>query len=167
MRKTYLIVVMGLPGSGKTFFARKLAVVLSAVHISSDRVRKQAESISKYTLPEKITIYKEMLVEASNLLDQDQSVLLDATFHKEVFREMVFDFAQARRQVIHLIEIVADEVTIEERVGRHRKDSEADYAVYQQLRTEAEPITRSHLKLDSSQLSIEEMLRVAKEYLKL
>ena len=43
-----LIAVMGLPGSGKSYFAHKLAGKLKAIYIGSDQVREKLDLLGEY-----------------------------------------------------------------------------------------------------------------------
>jgi predicted kinase len=56
-----IIIVMGLPGSGKSYFAQRLAITINADYISSDRVRKTMMSSRTYSTKEKLLVYDEML----------------------------------------------------------------------------------------------------------
>ncbi len=161
----FVLVVMGLPGSGKTFLAKRLAPVLNAVHISSDRVRKQEQRLGWYTSSDKQWIYQEMLVQATKLLQQEKSVVLDGTFHRRTYRQLVKDFAAIHRWPLFFVEMTAGEETIHQRVTKPRPDSEADYPVYQLLKQQYEPLQLPHLPLDSSRQSVEEMLGAVENYL--
>jgi len=48
-----IIIVCGLPGSGKSFFAHRLAAKLDALHISSDKTRKEMKTLGHYTFTDK------------------------------------------------------------------------------------------------------------------
>ena len=160
-----IIVVMGLPGSGKTYFARHLARVLGAEHISSDQVRNERGLRSHYGLSDKLAVYRAMIEQAEVALTNGQSVVLDATFHLRMFRHLVEEWAEGKGYLLRYVEITADETTTRQRTRRHRSDSEADYSVYRKLKHEAEPLERLHLRLDSSDEDIDTMLQRALDYL--
>lgn len=163
----YIVVVMGLPGSGKTFFAQQLAPALKAAHISSDQVRNQHQYQGRYTLNDKQRVYKNMLKQAAIQLEKGQPVVLDGTFHIGQFRQLVNDFATKHSWPLFYLEITADENIVRKRTSRPRPDSEADYQVYQMLKQQYEPLREPHLRLNSSQQSIDQMLRAAQDYLQL
>ncbi len=160
-----IMIVMGLPGSGKTYFAQHLARTLSAEHISSDQTRNEHRRRGQYGLSDKLAVYHAMVEQADEALATGQSVVLDATFHLEIFRRLVEDWASEKDYSIRYIEIIADEATTRKRTRRSRSDSEADYRVYQQLKREAEPLEQAHLRLDSSDEDIDTMLQRALDYL--
>ncbi len=160
-----IVVVMGLPGSGKTYFAQHLARVLSAETISSDQVRNEHRQRGRYELSNKLAVYHAMVEQAEVALADGQSVVLDATFHLRVFRRLVADWAERQDHSLRYIEIIADEATTRKRTRRSRSDSEADYEVYRQLKREAEPLESAHLRLDSSHEDVDTMLQLALDYL--
>lgn len=43
-----IILVAGLPGPGKSYFAEKLAGILSAVYLNTDRIRLALHAAGKY-----------------------------------------------------------------------------------------------------------------------
>ncbi|MGB3780471.1 MAG: ATP-binding protein [Tunicatimonas sp.] len=160
-----IVVVMGLPGSGKTYFAQHLARVLSAEPISSDQVRAEHRQRGRYELSDKLAVYQAMTEQAEVALADGQSVVLDATFHLRRFRRFVEEWAEGQGYPLRYIEIIADESTTLKRTRGHRPDSEADYEVYRQLKREAEPLEQVPLRLDSSEEDIDTMLQRALDYL--
>ena len=55
-----LIIICGLPGTGKTFIAKKLAPKINAEHLSTDRIRKELFPEPTYSEDEKNKVYVEM-----------------------------------------------------------------------------------------------------------
>ncbi|MGD1891622.1 MAG: AAA family ATPase [Cyclobacteriaceae bacterium] len=161
----YLVAVMGLPGTGKTFFAQRLASHLSAVHLSSDQVRHKQDLLGKYTTQDKLKVYRQLLTETNYWLQRKRPVVVDATFHRQVFRNLLEEVAHSQKVVLFYLRIVADENTIRERVDRKRPDSQADFSVYQQLKLELEPLAQPFLELNSSRKSLETMIDQATEYI--
>lgn len=160
-----VVVVMGLPGSGKTYLASRLARVLSAAHISSDQVRTEHRWRGKYAPEDKLRVYQWMMEQADGVLREGQSVILDATFHRRAYRTLAEELATEGSYPLHYIEVVADDAITRARTNRHRPDSEANYAVYRKLRREAEPLEQPHLRLDSSQQSEGILLQTTLDYL--
>ena len=66
-----------------------------------------------------------------------------------------------------VIEIIADESLIKERVGKPRVESEADFKVYKIIQAEWEPVPEKHLILQSTDNNIDDMLQRAIAYLHL
>ena len=161
----FLVMVMGLPGSGKTYFARRLARLLSAELISSDQVRYEHRLRGRYAEEDKRRVYEIMIEQADDTLRKERSVILDATFHRRTYRRLAERIATEGTYPLYYIRVVADDAVIRERTNRSRTDSEATYAVYRKLKREAEPLNHPHLTLNSSRQDIDTMLRTTLDYL--
>lgn len=160
-----IILVAGLPGSGKTFFAERLAQELDMIYINSDQVRLALNASGKYSPSEKLLVYKQMLVQTTEAIEDNRDVIVDASFFHHSMREMFVRLADAYNLVIYVIEIVADEKLIRQRLQRPRKYSEADFAVYEKVREDFEGITMPHLTLESTNDNLDEMLKTAMRYI--
>ncbi|HXA01750.1 MAG TPA: AAA family ATPase [Cytophagaceae bacterium] len=160
-----VIIVIGLPGSGKSYFASRLSEVLNAVYFSSDQFRKKNFSGMKYSMNEKLIVYEKLLSETLKNINNGKNVVLDGTFYKQSIREQFISALLEINQKIIFIEIRAEPELIQERLKGLRKDSDADYQVYQKLITEYEPLTESHLTLFSRNDNIEYMLQEALEHI--
>ena len=147
---TRLIMVMGLPGSGKTFFADALAKRMGASHFNTDRIRKEQEAEPGYTAQDRSVVYARMFTRVTDTLQQGGTVIVDATFSKAAYRDPYLQWAHAHRVPVHLISLEASEPIIAERVGRKRPDSDADFAVYLKIKAEQEPIIQEHLELNTN-----------------
>jgi len=160
-----LILVSGLPGSGKTYFSKALASKLEALHINSDSVRRGLNLMEKYDNNSKQVVYDKMVSLTKKGLLEHPYVIVDATFYLEKIRKVYLDIADSLSIPIRIIELKANLETIKVRVTKKRPDSEADFKVYQFLLKQFEPIQESHLTLWSDHLSLEEMIDKAKEYI--
>ncbi|HEY0745033.1 MAG TPA: ATP-binding protein [Chryseosolibacter sp.] len=160
-----IILVAGLPGSGKTFFAERLAQELDLVYINSDQVRLALNASGKYSPAERLLVYKQMLVQTTEAIEENRDIMVDATFFHHTMREMFIRLADAYNVPIHVIEVVADEKLIRQRLQTPRKYSEADFAVYEKVREDFEGITMPHLILESTNNNVDEMLKTAMRYI--
>lgn len=158
-----IVFVAGLPGSGKSYFAKKLAEILHAEYLSSDKLRKELFTQLTYSDSEKAAVYKNMLEKMEKATAQNKNVVLDATFHKKSRRDL---FSNHANDAIHFIEIRADKEIIKERLEKPRPHSDADYRVHQKIKKEWEPLAEEHLQLHSTNNNIDQMLGVAIKYLK-
>jgi len=159
-----VIFVMGLPGSGKSYFAARLAELTAAVCINSDRVRKELLPDTRYTEEEKLMVYDEMLRLAKGSVTDRRPVVLDATFYTRDIRD-TFTRALQELDEIVFIEVVADEELVRERLSRPREDSDANFEVYLEIKEEWEPLQDEHLVLRSTDENVDSMLDEAMEYL--
>ncbi|HEU5108336.1 MAG TPA: AAA family ATPase [Micromonosporaceae bacterium] len=94
-----LILVGGLPGTGKSTLAGQLADRLGAVLLSSDRLRKEQAAINPhdraaapfgdgiYTPAHTERVYTELLHRAEQLLGHGETVILDASWTRQTHRD--------------------------------------------------------------------------------
>lgn len=162
-----LIIVTGLPGAGKTTFAEALAGAIQARHFNSDKVRDALGKRGQYDEATKEAIYMEMEKLTQAALSRKESVVLDATFYKESLRLPYVLLAGECNAHLFWIEVKASEASIRRRVEEKRRYSEADFEVYLQIKRIWEPMQPGRLVLWSDELSTEEMVGKAKDYLKL
>lgn len=160
-----VVIVFGLPGSGKSYFASRLANRIDAEYINSDRLRKEMFKMRTYSKQEKESVYQTMLRKMKEDVAQNKNVVLDATFHKKQTRKP-FMKEMKTKGGIYFIEIVAEERIIRDRLKKKRRYSEADFKVYKIISSENEPLRESHLVLQSTNSNIKEMLGKAVDYLK-
>ena len=160
-----IVVVFGLPGTGKSSFAGRLAEIIKAEYISSDRVRFKMIKDRAYTEEEKMKVYDQMLVLTRQLIRQQKRVVLDATFYRKEIRQMFVALAASLNVKIYFIEVTARELLVKKRVSKKRKESEADYEVYRKVKALFQPMVEQHLTLESQENNIREMLEKAAKYL--
>jgi len=160
-----IILVCGLPGSGKSYLAERLAKKCGAVYLSSDIVRQEMNARGHYSREDKLNVYKELQKQAAALCRQEKDVVVDATFFHHTLREMFLSLAKEIRVRIYVIEVTASEDLIRKRLKEPRPFSEADFKVYESVRDVFEEITMPHLVLESTNDNIDFMLDSAIEYL--
>jgi len=160
-----IILICGLPGSGKTYFAEHLAEELGAVHISSDRVRDDIDRKGQYSQHSKDPVYEEMRRRMTEQIQHNQVVIVDATFFSRQVRQPFYKAARSSDAELFLIEIAASNNVIRQRVNRTREESEADYDVYLKLKNSFEPVEIPHLTLSSDDEDVRRMMDQAMDYL--
>ena len=160
-----VILVYGLPGSGKTFLAKNLAEKINAVHLNSDRIRKEIGKWDKYTKEAKQDVYGTLLKKMQEMVLTGNNVIIDATFYKEKIRNEFLEASDQLGKPCKLIEVRAGEPTIKKRLSKPRVDSQADFEIYQKIRDEFEEVKEKHLTLFSDEITIEEMIKRALTYL--
>jgi predicted kinase len=158
------ILVTGLPGSGKSYFARHLSQNLGAKYLSTDQIRNELIDTKTYSSEEKELVYREMKRRMLAALNRHDDVVLDGTFYREVLRQ-IFIQAAGKVATVFIIQVTADEELILERVNRDRPDSDADFAVYEKLKKEWQEIKTPHLTLVSTNDNLNTMLETAIRYI--
>ena len=161
-----IIIVFGLPGSGKSFFASRLAKMIDAEYINSDKIRKNLFTKRSYSRHEKLSVYNVMLDKLIEIVKKKKNVVLDATFYKNAIRKRFIKKVQSKTH-IKFIEVRAATSLIKNRLKNPRKDSEADFGVYKKIKLSWEPLPDQHLILHSTNENIADMLEKAKDYLNL
>ncbi len=159
------ILVSGLPGSGKTYFAKRFAAAIGATYYSSDIVRKKLIAERSYSEDEKANVYIELEKLFSSALRLGKTVVIDATFIKRLQRDSFRKSALRCNSNVKFIEIIASEAVIRNRLSQPREDSEADWNVYQALSEIQEPIKLPHLTLSSDQNDVDTMIEEATNWL--
>ena len=162
-----LILIVGLPGTGKTTLALELAKEINAIHLNSDMIRTSLGQRGKYDAASKAAVYKELQDRAEDVLKQGKKLIIDATLYKVILRESFEKLANKYNVPIKWIELKADESSIKQRVSKKRQYSEADFEVYLKIKKDYEPIGRNHLVLWSDILSLKEMVEKVQEYIEL
>lgn len=163
--ESVLVLVMGLPGSGKSFFAKALAKEIGANYLGSDELRKELGLMGQYSLDNKLAVYQEMFHRAKDIHKSGKSVVIDGTFFLQQVRDLFIFLARSLSWKIYIIEIIADEDLITQRLSKPREDSEADLGVYQKIKSEFEPILDKHLSLPSIDGNLKENLEKALKFI--
>lgn len=139
-----LVMMSGLPGTGKSYLARILAERLPAVVVASDRVRKALFNPPQYTAEENATTHWACRVIMRELLRQGANAIYDATNLIEEQREIVYRLADRAGAKLVIVQTVAPEDVVKERLDRRTEQrdaddlSDADWRIYQAMRREAE-----------------------------
>lgn len=162
-----LIVVCGLPGSGKSFFAKRLSERLDARYLSSDRARKDLEARGQYAFDDELNVYEQMAVDAGRALRKGKDVVVDATFYRKEMRDIFSTLSRLLHQPGACIRIVCDEDLTRERLSRPRLDSQADFSIYKQVESQFEDLEDDHLVLESTRDNIDSMLQQGLRYVTL
>ena len=167
--KPVMVMVSGLPGSGKSYFSRRLVEQVPLLALESDVLRKVLFPSPDYTAAESARLFKACQSLIADLLRQGMPVLLDATNLIEGNRERLYHVADGLRVRLVIVHLKAPPEVVRERLkgrseGRDPEDkSDADWQVYRKMCSTAEPIKRNHFVVDTSRDISPAIAKVARE----
>lgn len=166
-----LLVMVGLPGTGKSYLVEELAKTLPLVVITTDEVRRFLPEQPTYTPSENVFIYEVCHALTAIRLARGQRVIFDGTNYVAAQRQKLYGIAQQQQAALAVCHVqVSKQVArqrLEHRISGQRRDtdmSEADWAVYQWMVEAQEPIARPHLVLDTTETPIQVLAWQLKEY---
>lgn len=152
-----LVMLTGLPGTGKSNLARQLAEVLPFAIVESDQVRKILFPQCEYTGEESQWVHRTCHALMDKLLMKGVRVIYDATNLHERHRELVYRLADAREVKLIVVKVVSPEAVASQRLRNRRGDvkddddvSDADVKVYRRMSRSVDPIRRNHVVVDTS-----------------
>ena len=170
-----LVVVSGLPGTGKSVLSRRLAERMSLAVLGSDALRKVLVPSPLYTSEESARLFRAVHTLIDLLLERSLPVLLDATNLSESHREHLYHIAGRRSARVILVRVEAPPEVVRQRLeertdqSQRRDSSDADWEVYQRMRTSQQPIRRNHLVVDTSrdiEPAVEKVVRVINRWVR-
>ncbi len=156
MMEPVLIVVSGLPGTGKSYFCGNLAERLSFLILESDALRMVLFSSPGYTASESSRLFQAIHHLLEGLLKRGISLILDATNLSERYRERLYNIADRLNVKLILVRVEAPPDLVRERLkartdGKNPEEkSGADWAVYQKMKSGVQKIYRNHYAVDTS-----------------
>lgn len=159
-----IIIVCGLPGTGKTTIAKALSQRIGAILLRTDVIRKELLVEDKYTEKEKNSVYENMLIAADAKLQDGEDCILDGTFYKKSLRDKARRIAEKNKSTFHIVECVLSEDFVKKRISSRKNDeSEANFSIYQSSRKNFEPIREKHIIIDTSKDTKECVDKIIKE----
>ncbi|MEA3254972.1 MAG: AAA family ATPase [Candidatus Altiarchaeota archaeon] len=177
MKKPMLLLVMGLPGTGKSYLAKRIARKVGASILRTDEIRKELAGIHQnehrhedfgiglYTEEMTQKTYKGMYERAKEILKKGDSCILDATFSKKTQREGAYEIAKELNTNYLIIECICPEEIVIKRMEERSKDqkavSDATFRIYHGMKDVYEPLgdDEIHITVDTSK-NLDENLRL-------
>ena len=156
-----LVVVFGLPGTGKTTFARALSQELGWMHLNTDVIRASLGMREQYDEKTKAFIYQKMQDLAETALKERKGLVLDGTFYREILRDSFRELAGRHGIPIKWIEVGSAEDIVRARVSKKRPFSEADFEVYRKIREAFDPLHEPCLRVYSDREELPTMIQNA------
>jgi predicted kinase len=151
-----LVVLVGLPGSGKSYLARAIAARYPAAILDSDALRRMLYPEPQHTEREHGRLFPAIHVLIDRLLARGVPVIVDATNLKEANRRPYYKIAEKHGARVVLVQVTAPRRVIRERLkaraaARDSFDhSTATLEVFENMLGDVERITRQHVRADTS-----------------
>jgi predicted kinase len=151
-----LVVVSGLPGTGKSYFCRELAKRLPCVIVESDALRKLLFPSPGYSALESQRLFAACHRLIEELVSAGITSVLDATNLVEHHRERLYHIADRLRAKLIIVQVEAPPEVAQKRLqGRSEsadpeENSDADWSVYQRMKPRAQAIRRNYFSVDTS-----------------
>jgi predicted kinase len=162
-----LIVVMGLPGVGKSHCARLLCGRLGAAHVASDELRSRLFIAASYADQENRAVFAAATALVDTLLGEGHRVVVDATNLIARNRAGTIEAARRRSIPVTFVRVTASDDDARgrlasRRAGRATGDhSEADERIYERMRAQPfEPPAEGFLELVNGPGLAEEVDRI-------
>ena len=139
-RRPTLILLSGLPGTGKTTFARALSERLAFEHVESDAIRRGLAPHPRYTSGESGAVFARAEASARAALTAGRHALLDATNLTQRDRKRFVRLAETLQAPIVAVRVTAPEATIRARLHPPREGfSQAGVDIYELMRDRGQP----------------------------
>ena len=156
MAHVVLIVVSGLPGTGKSYFSRRMAERVPLAIVETDVMRNALFATPTYSGVENARLFKACHALIGDLLRNGIPVLFDATNLVENNRERLYNIAHRTNAKLILVRVEAPLEVVSQRLRKRvenndeKDNSTADLSVYRPLAPSVEPIRRNHFAVDTS-----------------
>lgn len=150
-RPPALVILCGLPGTGKSHFARALVKQAPLVWVNSDYCRKLLISRPEYSREEHQRVFAAMHALIAQLLAAGRSVVFDATNLNEEVRRPLYAVADAAGITPLLLRFTAQTSLVRRRMSERgagqseASHSDAGWEVYARMADADGPAPRPHL----------------------
>jgi len=181
-----IIVIFGVIGTGKSSLAKSFADELSIEVLSSDNIRKNMLKIDPkqkryedygkgiYSQDTTERVYNLMIELAAVNINENKSIILDASFSQKKFRMQVLDLADELDVPVYFIRTTASPEIIEKRLIKRerKKDSLSDGRVeildqFKEDFEEPKELTKNYFIIETHDLPDETLLKTFKNLAKL
>jgi aminoglycoside phosphotransferase family enzyme/gluconate kinase len=151
-----LIIMQGVSGSGKSWLAEKIINHYQVINLRSDveRKRAQIQAEKQYSSENRNKIYQYLLSLAKDILLENYSVLIDATFLEQSQRALFLQLAKQCQVSFIIIHTETDQATLLERIQQRSIQadnvSDATQAVLESQLSRQQALSDDELKYSIS-----------------
>ena len=148
---TALVLLSGLPASGKTTFAEALAPRIRARVLESDRVRRELfPRERRYTRAEHARVFAAVRERAAAALAGGRPAIVDATNLRARDRRGFVELARRHGARLVAVRLTAPDAVLRQRLSAPRAGvSEASVAVYERMVGREDPFAYPCIHVDS------------------
>jgi predicted kinase len=153
-----LVMTVGLPGSGKSTFSRRLAAEVGAVVLESDALRHLLFGRPTFLINESRRLFHAIHEATRGLLQRGQSVIIDSSSLKEQDRRPIYGIAADEGVSLVIVQLRAEESIIFDRLLEREASAtrEAEYRtaglrVFRRMRRYQQTLRRDHWQIDTSE----------------
>ena len=157
----WLILIVGLPGTGKSFLASRLADLFKASIITTKVIQSQLlgdavlNEDKDFTADELVLTYRVVNLIVDALLSRQQSVIVDGVFRSQEQRRSIFNIAKQHEVPMLGIQTVCSDSVALRRLCQRRASgtvSPAGEITYSKLKNRFEPVGSDfiYVRTDSS-----------------
>ena len=146
-----LVILCGLPGAGKSHFARKLVARAPFLWLSSDRTRKLLVAQPCYSRREHRRVFSAMHLLTRGYLSDGYSVVFDATNLNENVRAPLYAIAADAGIDPVIIRFTASPALVRQRLADRASgaadaaQSDAGWEVYSRMAVADQPVPHPHI----------------------
>lgn len=166
-----LLMMVGLPGTGKSSVVNELQPTMPHVVIATDKIRASIRQSPVYTASEMMLVYEVCYELIERRLRCGQRVVFDGSNMMASRRAYLQSLARRCGSPVAICYVQASQAVIEQRLraralrGHNKLDkSDADWAVYKWMVEAQEPLTEPHLIVDTTDTSPEKLAQNLYEY---
>lgn len=152
-----LLMMVGLPGTGKSSIVEGLSKFMSFVVISTDNIRLHLRNQPTYTAAEMMLVYEVCYSIIESRLHEGQRVIFDGSNYLAARRQHLMKIGKRVGAPVAVCYVQAAQEAIRERLykrnsGQRRETdlSDADWSVYKWMVEAQEPVVGKHLILDTT-----------------
>ena len=153
--RPFVVMLSGLPGSGKTSLARAIRSQIPAAIIESDAVRLALSPRPAFSADESARVFDLCERAMERLLHRGIAVIMDATNLRERHREPVYALSERAGVPLVIVQVYAGTEIIrrrlEDRLAAAQEGSHlAGWDVYERMWYSRQPIRRAHLRVNTT-----------------